>query len=157
MQKLPELKCKIRIIKRKKNKLVETRVLDNLIVDRGKKLILDALRNYGAGLQYIALGTGTTPPSSSDTQLEQERVRKSFTEIKPPSETDLEITFTAFLGSDEPPTTYDFSEIGLFGTSQFIATSEPNSGQLFNRASIDPPLTKVAGEETLTIEVSFYY
>jgi len=73
-------KVKIRIYKAKTGEVIEEE-FDNLIVNAGKaevaKLIGSGLG--GTAFGYIAIGTGTTSETATDTALEAEVIRKAAT------------------------------------------------------------------------------
>ncbi|MBM3131955.1 MAG: hypothetical protein FJZ95_02835 [Chloroflexi bacterium] len=86
---------------------------------------------YNTGLTYYAIGTGTTPPAASDTQLATETGRKTFTEINYNSAT-FELTITTFFAAAD--CTYDIQEVGIFGGASATATA--NTGKLADRALV---------------------
>ncbi len=69
------------VLKDKDGKIKEVREIDNLIVNAGKSETAGLLiGDTGAtAFGYIAIGTGTTAPSASDTALETETHRASAT------------------------------------------------------------------------------
>jgi len=100
----------------------------NLITTVGKQLIGDMLidaSGYDTGLTYQAIGTSSTSPTVSDTQLGAEAARKAVTSK---SRSGNEITFSTFFTAAE--SSYNIQEAGIFGHS--TATSSPNTGILFS-------------------------
>jgi len=70
------LKGEVRIIVRRSDGSVEEHSFRNVITDAGKTWLLKlGFTDETARFRYIAIGTGTTPESSSDTALENEIVR----------------------------------------------------------------------------------
>ena len=83
---------------------------------------------------YIALGSGTTPSTPSDTQLESEQFRKQVTQKT--RLTGAERTIVSIL--KEEANGFDIYEIGLFAN----ATGLANSGTLVSRVVFGDPLPK---------------
>jgi len=113
---------------------------ENLVTDAGLSLLFDwlSLQNVN-GISYVAIGTGTTSPSKSDTQLENETFRKAILSYEKNPSQDC-ITFIAYITSSDY--TGDISELGLFGGD---ATETANTGTLFSRVVITP-VTKTNDE-----------
>ena len=102
----------------------------NLIVTAGKVLVCRMLIDDGAqwdvGLTYHAIGTSSTTPSLSDTQLGTEVERKQPT-LK--TRAGNEITLSTFYPAAD--CTYAIEEAGIFGSS--TAGASADSGELFSR------------------------
>ena len=99
----------------------------NLIVSAGKELVGDFLIDQETtGLAWHAIGTGSTTPSVSDTQLQTEVKRKQWTTRDRSGNV---LTLSVFYTSAE--CTYNLQEAGAFGGAG--ASSTPNSGTLFSR------------------------
>jgi hypothetical protein len=100
-----------------------------LLTDVGLNLLRGAIDGQTTPkITYVALGTGTTPPASSDTKLGNEVFRKAVT-----SYTDGatgEETAVMFLSPNEA-NGISITEIGFIGGA---ATGQPNTGTLFGRA-----------------------
>ena len=115
----------------------------NLLVDSGANLLRDFLKGDSvSGLTHMAIGTGTTAPAGTDTQLENETYRQTFTDIAFDNrmlKLTIFVSSSAYVG--------DVSEMGLFGNG---ATDDPNTGTLFARVTV-PTFTK-SSTETLTVE-----
>jgi hypothetical protein len=110
----------------------------NLIVDGARTMLRNKLSGTESSiyLQSFAFGTGTTAPSTSDTDLETPvpysgaNIYKAYEEY---SEDDYKtLTFVGFLDSLEPVTQpVDLTEVGLFtGTGA-------TAGTMYNRAMFD--------------------
>jgi hypothetical protein len=98
---------------------------DNLIVDSGKNLLFDRLKDNSVDfLDYIAVGTGTTPPSVSDISLETELDRNQATNK-------TATTSSFIIETDFGPTEAigTWREAGIFNASV--------SGTIFNRVAIN--------------------
>ena len=123
------------------NRIIEK---DNLIMDVGKAIILNNLMNNEttpslSNINYVAFGTGTTQPTSSQTQLVAETYRIAFTSSAISGNT---INFTIILGGSAGP--LSFNEIGVFVN----ATNVANSGIMFSRQLLN--ISRTSGQ-TLTI------
>lgn len=109
---------------------------NNLIVDSGKNVVRDLLRaGSGIALSRIALGTGTTSATVSDTGLETQVFIKNITSKDVADKTllcKLFVTTTEVSGT--------FNEVGLFAGST-----------LFSRIVLLTPIEKAA-DETLYLE-----
>jgi hypothetical protein len=68
------------IVKDKDGKVKEYRKIKNLVVSAGKAQVAGLINGATTGVfNYIAIGTGTTSPSASDTALGNEVARASAT------------------------------------------------------------------------------
>ncbi|HPD38941.1 MAG TPA: hypothetical protein PK411_11420 [Mesotoga infera] len=114
---------------------------DNLIVDVGKNVVRDLLANgTGNGISRMALGTGTTAASSSDTGLETQSYIKN---ISTKEKSNKKITARTFFASGEVSGT--FSEIGMFCSTT-----------LFSRVVLGTAIVKAPDESLLlTWEITF--
>lgn len=101
------------IVRDKSGKILSVEKKKNLIVDVGKAYVaklIGALTESGP--RYIQIGTGTTPPSPSDTELESFYKEKGATRsFSAPSS----VVFTATFYFEEDMT---ITESGLFLASQ---------------------------------------
>lgn len=125
---------------------------DELKVDRYHNLIPSTLRNSLATLisgttvaptfkaNYLALGTGSTAPANTDTQLQTETVRGAFTNRTATNNTAYLDEF--FSTSQVAGNTY--IEAGIF----VDGTATANSGYLLSRVAIS---VVVAANENLTV------
>lgn len=118
----------------------------NIIPTSGREAIGRRLGNIGAKsnegmVTYGAVGTGTTTPQNSDTQLVTEICRKLVASVS--YSTNI-ITIRIFFTTAEA--NGDLKEFGLFGEDASVTV---NSGTLFQRVLISK--TKTASK-TLTIE-----
>lgn len=114
---------------------------DNLIVDVGKNVVRDLLANgTGNGISRMALGTGTTAASSSDTGLEAQSYIKN---ISTKEVSNKKITARTFFSSIEVSGT--FNEIGMFCSTT-----------LFSRVVLGTAIVKAPDESLLlTWEITF--
>ncbi len=121
----------------------------NMTVDGGLTLALQNLFNVSGytGLNYCAIGTGTTAPAHGDTQLGTETARNQFTSdvVIIGSQATIQ---TFFLASQ---CTVRIRELGLFGNG---ATSTANSGTLFARVLCDFDNSTLAKDIVVTWIVS---
>lgn len=118
----------------------------NLIPTEGREAIARRLGNIALKanegvVTYGAVGTGTTAPQNSDTQLETELFRKLIASV---SYTANVITIRTFYTTAEANGA--LREFGLFGED---ASGAANSGTLFQRVNINRTKTN---SKTLTIE-----
>jgi len=107
----------------------------------GRRLGNIGLKANEGMVTYGAVGTGTTAPQASDTQLEVELDRKLIASTSYAANV---ITIRTFFTTAEA--VGNLKEFGLFGED---ASGTPDSGTLFQRALIDK--TKTASK-TLTVE-----
>ncbi|MDE2099067.1 MAG: hypothetical protein KGL39_17570 [Patescibacteria group bacterium] len=122
----------------------------NLVVTDGRNLARDHLGNFGGtGLAQFALGTGSTAPASTDTQLETELLRGPWTAITAPVDGQLDATY--YLSSTDGNGS-TIAEAGAFANG---ATATPGSGTLYARATfVGIPKT---ASEAWTWTWSFYF
>jgi hypothetical protein len=114
----------------------------NITCTVGKNSVASRFAGNDTGkITYMAVGTGTSSPSASDTTLQTELTRKQIS-IRTPS--GATCAFRTFFNSSEANGT--LKEIGLFGDD---ASATADSGTLFARASIDKEKTS---SETLTLD-----
>ncbi len=114
---------------------------DNLIVDVGKNTVRDLLANgTGNGISRMALGTGTTAASASDTGLEAQSYIKN---ISAKEISNKKIKARTFFTSGEVSGT--FNEIGMFCSTT-----------LFSRVVLGTAIVKAPDESLLlTWEITF--
>lgn len=138
--------------------IIETAEGKNLIMlgtNTGKSLILGGLASaysglpyvgFTGGINYVAIGTSSTAPAISDTQLGSESARSvvSLAAIS----TNI-LTIQGFF-PDANLTNATYNEIGTF----VDATATANSGKIFNHALFGTPYVKSSGEDT-TIQLTF--
>lgn len=134
-----------RLIDAKTGELIEERVYHNLVVDSCSVLIAGLMKGALNGIQYFAVGSGSSawsnsaPPSpeANDVKLLNEIFRKPVTnnDIKfidsnndesttPTNRIQIKVTF------EESEANGELRELGLFGGN---ATSTKNSGYMLNR------------------------
>lgn len=122
----------------------DTRYSDNLVCDRGKNIVAARLNNettYTGIINYLGVGTGTTTPLSTDTQLQTELAR---TTVSSSSRSNSQTTLGFFFNSSTANGT--ITEVGAF----IDGSASANSGQIWNHALFSPSITKTSAE-TLTI------
>jgi len=129
------------ILKDSEGRIKEVRKLKNLIVNAGKSEVAGLIiGDTGAtAFGYVAIGTGTTAPSASDTALENETHRTSattsLTTTNVTNDTaQLQATFN-FTGS------YAITECGIFNAS--------SGGDMLARQTFD--VLNVANGDNLTM------
>ena len=107
---------------------VHENIVDNLVVTAGKVLVADFLVGESrTGLNYHAIGTSTTAPAASDTQLGTETARKAFTSI---ARSSTSVVVSVFYTAAQ--STFNIKEGGIFGNG---ATGAADSGTLFSHFS----------------------
>lgn len=124
--------------------LQATYYTDNLVCDRGKNVVAARLNNettYTGIINYLAVGTGTNTPLSTDTQLQTELAR---TTVSSSSRSNSQTTLNFFYNSSTANGT--ITEVGAF----IDGTASANSGQIWNHAIFSPSITKTSAQ-TLTI------
>lgn len=137
----------IKVIDAKSGKIKQHQIIDNLVCNTGLNAVASVLNGegtYTGVINYLAVGTSTTTPAITDTQLGTELAR----------------TLKATSSRTNNVVTYDFS----FGTTSangtlkeagaFIdGTASANSGQLFDHVAID--VTKTSSDVlTITLTVT---
>ena len=103
----------------------------NLITTLAKELIARMLAEesgYDTGITYLAIGTGTTAPAITDTQLTTETARKTV--ATPVYRVSNRLQFRGYFPSAD--CNVAVKELGLFGHS--TASAAANSGVIFNHA-----------------------
>lgn len=128
---------------------VEVKVFKNLITSQGINDICRLLAGDSDGsfdptkwVTYVAIGTGTTTPTSGDTQLAMEVLRKPVTAKDPVGPSAV---FELYLLPSEG--NVNIKEVGMFGQS---ATGVTNSGRMVERGLVDINKTPL---KTLSIEI----
>ena len=114
----------------------------------GKDLIIQrllAINTYSLNITHGAIGTGTTTPTISDTQLTAETNRTTVTYSQ---DSGFNEAILQFFFPDSMLTNQTYYEFGTFVDGSNTA----NSGQLFNHALFTTPYVKTAGVDT-TVEV----
>jgi hypothetical protein len=104
---------------------------------------------YPLALNYGEIGTGSTPPTITDTALTAPTNRAFVSFQQDYGTTDA---IVQFIFSDSQLANGTYYEFGVFAGG----TSSIGSGQLFNHALFSTPYTKVAGSDT-TCEVDFAF
>lgn len=123
---------------------ITTQIVHNVSCDVGMESLASRLVGANKGqVTYLAVGTGTATPASTDTTLATELERKQISVRTSSGDT---ATFRTFFNTTEANGT--LKEIGLFGDD---ATGTVDSGTLFAHASVDKTKTS---SETLTIDWS---
>ena len=121
----------------------------NKILNEGLGMIAYALIDYAAkydtGLTYQCIGTDNTPPVATDSGLNAEVKRKTFSS-KTYDTGVMEITLSTFFAASE--CTYNIKEVGLAGTSD--ATASLDTGVYMNHALYS--YDNSAGDYDLTFE-----
>ena len=134
-----KLKGRVKIIAKDKNgKVKDKREIDNLIVAVGKDYLASWLATdpqSGTFMKYIAIGTGTTAPTSSDTALQAETDRAAGTLSS--SGNSWKNTATITLSASAAIT-----EAGLFSAS--------TGGTMFSRVTFSA--VNLSAGESITIE-----
>lgn len=141
----------IRSYKAGTKELLQTIVQDNLIMQgsaTGLDLIIQRListNTYSLNINYGAIGTGSTTPAVTDTQLTTETAR---TTVALAQEAGYNEAILQFFFPDTSLSNTTYREFGTF----IDGTASANSGQIFNHALFTTPYVKVTGTDT-TIEV----
>jgi hypothetical protein len=133
---LPMFKGQIEILDAKTQEPILRR--ENLVVAQSKTIAVRAITGIDPAafaVKQIALGSGTTPPTDTDTALENELLRVEITTVSFPDEST--VIFEAYMDYDVGNGN-TFTEVGLVTPPSQLY---PN-GLLFARALIDPPFTK---------------
>ena len=132
--------------------LIKEIITDNLIMKApsvGIDLIIQRLigdTTYSLKINYGAIGTGSTAPAVTDTQLATESVRVLVT----PNQQNVENSQAKlqFFFPDGSLSNGTYYEFGAF----VDGTASANSGKIFDRALFFTPYVKASGTDT-TIEL----
>ncbi len=133
-------------------------VQSNLIMQgssTGKDLLVKWLLSYynnsnlGLGVNYGAIGSGSTAPAVTDTQLQTEVARVLVTLG---TETGYNAAQFQFFFADASLANGSYREFGTF----VGGTASANTGSIFNRALFASTYTKAAGTDT-TVEVDITF
>ncbi len=147
----PKGRITIRSYKAGTKELVQEIVQDNLIMQAanvGRDLIIQRLisiNTYTLNINYGAIGTGSTPPAVTDTQLTTEFAR---TTVALSQDSANYKAILLFFFPDGVLTNQTYREFGTF----VDGSGSPNTGQIFNHALFATPYVKTAGTDT-TVEV----
>jgi len=123
----------------------------NLIVTAGKVLVARMLAEdsgYDTGITYCEVGTNTTAPALTDTNIGTVTKRNAITAYK---RTSNRVQFRTFFAAGD--VTAYLKAIGLYGHSTATATNQ--TGELFNHAKIDFDNSSGAKDLTTIIEITF--
>lgn len=140
-------------LKDKNGKVVDTRLVENLITTRGKQLMTFLLGALSSSVKpdFMAVGTGVASPAAGDLILGTEVFREainSFTAITTTT-TDDTIQYIMEIGPGEL-TSGALTEAALFGSSSgLVASASVDTGHILSRV-IFPAINKTAAL-TLTI------
>lgn len=145
----------IRAYKAGTKELVQEIVQKNLIMqgtNTGKALLVNRLlgdTTYTTIINYGAIGTGSTAPAASDTQLATESARTT-------------VAYSQNVGNNEAVIQFFFADTSLSNTTYYEfgtfvdGSGTANSGRLFNRALFTTPYVKASGTDT-TVEVDITF
>ena len=96
-------------------------------------------------MAYGAIGTGTNTPVATDTELQTEKIRKTFSVSTNPS-----------TGVKHWEFVIDFSELNGETLSEVGVLNEAEEGTLFLRKLLDPYVDKTSDKKaTIIVEVTF--
>ena len=136
--------------------LIDEKITDNLIMvaaNVGTDLIIQNLGAFFLGapisnlsINYLAIGTGSTTPANTDTQLTTEVARSTVVDAQDIGFDELQLQ--AFL-TDSNLANGTYYEAGAF----IGGTSSLNSGIMFDHALFATPYVKVSGQDT-TIQIT---
>jgi len=120
---IEKIRLKGEIVLRKidrKGRVIEERRIRNLIVNVGKAQIAGLINGIVTSpFKYVAIGTGTTAESSSDTGLEAEIARKQATVSRKTTNVtnDTSVWEVTFSSEDGLSGTSSVTEAGIFDSS----------------------------------------
>jgi len=129
-------------------RLKDERIVENLVVDAGKSHIADQMASTHdeAEMGYMAIGTGTTSPTSSDTTLESELDRNALTSRTQLTGSDAnKVKYVAEWGAGDG--TGAITEAGIFNAS--------SGGTMLCRATFST--INKGSNDTLTINWTVTY
>lgn len=154
-EKLKGIKGKVRIITYKagtKEILRTSRWSKNLVVlgvNTGRNLIaqrLAGINTYSLNITHGDIGTGSTAPANSDTQLTTPSVRTVLSSY----DVNNNVAQLQFFFADSILANGTYREFGTF----VDGTSTISTGKMFNHALFSSPYVKASGEDTI-VEVDF--
>jgi len=123
-------RVRVRVFDVKTGKLLEEQIIRNVFTIPGKQTVAGFLAGESVNpMTYIAVGSGTTTPTESDTALESEIGRKVFTERYRDGN---KAYITAFFGSGDANGTWN--EVGIF--------DQASGGIMFARTLFNTPISK---------------
>lgn len=119
-------------------------VIKNLTCTRGRAAIMDVmagLGNYTGEITHAGLGTSSTAPTVSDTQLGAEVNRQALADVDDTQVSSAILIFSFFWSSSS----FTNSTVNEFGT--FIdATATANSGRILTRALFAETINKTSSK-----------
>lgn len=120
----------------------------NLITNSGENLLANLLGGLSSSsIGYIAIGTGTTTPSETDTALSSEVDRKGM-DTGYPAVSGSTVTFQSTWTTSEPSgQPYAITELGLFTAS--------SGGTMLNRIVFSPVNKTSSVELTVIVRITF--
>lgn len=127
-------------------KIVKIQEVNNLVTTVGKEVFARLLANdqtYSGYINYLAVGTGLSSPSVSDTTLETE-IGRTTPQSPTPTRTGTSVLWEFYFSPTEANGT--LKEVGAF----IDGTATIDTGQLFDRAQIDIEKTSL---NSLTIQL----
>ena len=145
------LRKNVYIIKKDRiGNVIYSKKISNVITNVGKAEVAGLINEVtSGGFKYIAIGTGTTSPSASDTALENEVARKlGTTSRKTVNVTnDTAVVEATFSSSDGLSGSQTISESGLFDDSA--------GGNILSRDSLSDTMNWDNGEQlTIRYEIT---
>jgi hypothetical protein len=121
-----------------------------IITAAGHNLLRDALTGVSSpAISYIALGNGTTPPTTADVALANELFRKAVSNIVNGNTGELLVSM--YLAPNEY-VGQDIQEVGVFGGPS--ASSSPNTGILIARGLWSHPNKQATESITFQIDLT---
>ena len=130
--------------------IVGQKVYDNIVVNVAKNLFAGRINGevvYTGAINYLALGTGSNTPASTDTTLQTEIARKAPQAGQ--TRTNNQVSFEFYFAPTEA--IGNLKEVGAF----IDGTASADTGALFDRAAIDVAKTSLNSlTVTLLVTVS---
>lgn len=126
--------------------IIKEQTVSNLVTTAGKEVFARLLAGdttYSGEINYLAVGTGLSSPSISDTTLETE-IERTTAQAPTPTRTGASVEYEFLFGASEAIGT--LKEVGAF----IDGTATVDTGQLFDRAEIDIEKTSL---NSLTIQL----
>jgi len=134
-------------VKDAKGKVKEKRIVENVVTDVGKAAVAGLINGLvTAAFKYIAIGTGTTSPSASDTALESEVKRKEASVDRATTNVtnDTAVLTASFSKADGLTGTMAVTESGVFNAG--------SGGDMLARVVFDALNMNWDAGDTLTVE-----
>ncbi len=138
---------KIQRVEKATGKILDTQIIKNLIVNAGLSLVRNLAGDLSSPdfIKAIAVGTGSTAATNTDTVLETEYIRSAAT-VSAPSAYVLRLTKTFDFGSG---VSENITEAGCFDSAT------ESGSTMFNRTVFSAEAISEAIDLIVTVDITF--